>query len=185
MDAQSAYVISVLAPDRPGIIADVSSAIYELGGNLEATSQTIIQHWFTMLVRVTFPDEIMESEIASRIEAAGCEVIVCPEDISTRPAEVAGEPYVLTVVGQDKPGIVRALSCCCADRGVNITPVWNEVRDNRFVTIFHVTVPRDVDPSDFRHRLDQTAESIDVSVTFQHQDIFTATNSLQVHTGRS
>ena len=185
MDAQSAYVISVLAPDRPGIIADVSSAIYELGGNLEATSQTIIQQWFTMLVRVTFPDEILESEIASRIEAAGCEVIVCPEDAAASSAEASGEPYVLTVIGKDKPGIVRALSCCCAERGVNITDVWNEVRDERFVTIFHVTVPRDVDPSDFRHRLDLTAESIGVSVTFQHQDIFTATNSLQVHTGRS
>lgn len=182
MNVQSAYVISVLAPDRPGIIADVSSAIYELGGNLEAMSQTIIHQWFTMLVRVTFQEEVLEHDIAHRIEAAGCEVIVCPEDGDSTVEKVSGEPYVITVIGQDKPGIIRALSCCCADRGVNIVDVWNEVRDSRFITIFHVTVPRDVDTGDFRYRLEQAAASIEVAVTFQHQDIFTATNSLQVHT---
>lgn len=183
---QSAFVISVLAPDRPGIIADVSGAIYELGGNLEAMSQTTIQGWFTMLTRVTFPEGVDQESVTERIEAsAGCEVMVCPDSNGAKAVQVSGEPYVLTVIGDDKPGIVRRLSCCCAERGVNIDDVWNEVREGRFVTIFHVTVPRDVDAKDFRHDLELAGTAIGVSITLQHADIFTATNSLGVRTRRA
>jgi predicted amino acid-binding ACT domain protein len=87
-------------------------------------------------------------------------------------------------VGDDKPGIVRRFARCCADRGVNIDDVWNEVRDGRFITIFHVTLPRDLDAKDFRYGLETTAGELGIALTLQHQDIFTATNSLEVHTGR-
>ena len=179
------YMISVLAPDRSGIIADVSRAIYELGGNLEAASQTIMQGWFTMLVRVTFPSEVTGESVQEALHKAGdFDVIVRPFHERERPKPVAGEPYVMSAVGEDKPGIVHGLSRCCARRGVNIEDVWNEVRDGRFIIIFHLAVPRDVDPKDFRYDLERVAGELGVALTLQHQDIFTATNSLQVHTRR-
>ena len=66
--------------------------------------------------------------------------------------------------------------------GINIDDVWNEVRDDQFIIIFRLTVPKDVDRREVRYELDQMAQELDVSVTLQHQDIFTATNSLAVHT---
>lgn len=179
------YIVSALCPDRPGIIADISDALFGLGGNLEAISQTIMQGWFTMLLQCAFPPDVTREKIAGTLDGlSGIAFTVRPasERISAIPPE--GEPYVLTVVGDDQPGIVRLLSRCCARRGVNIGDVWNEVRDGRFITIFHVSVPRGVDPGEFRNELAGASSEIGVETTLQHQNIFTATNSLQVFTRR-
>jgi len=179
------YVISVLTPDRRGIIADVTAAIYEIGGNVEAASQTIIQGWFTMLLRASFAAEVTRDRVQEALKTCGDFSVLVREVADGAKGEpLEGEPFVMSAIGDDKPGIVRRLSRCCSDKGVNIDDVWNEVRAGRFVIIFHLTVPRDVDPKDFRYDLEQAAADLGVSLTLQHQDIFTATNSLDVHTRR-
>ena len=179
------YVISVLAPDRRGIIADVSDAIYRLGGNLEATSQTIMQGWFTMLLSVRFPASVNRARLERALGRIGdVDVLVRKAAEEMPSAAFAGEPYVVVCVGEDKPGIVRGLSLCCADNGVNIEDVWNEVREGRFLTVLRVTLPENLESERFRKALKQVAGTLGVTFSLQHHDIFTATNSLEVHTQR-
>jgi len=181
-DRSMRYTISVLARDHVGIIADVSEALFNLGGNIEAMSQTTVQRWFTMILCAVFPETVSAAAIQSALETqAGCRVLVSPQDAAAGGSAVRGEPFVATVVGADKPGIVRGLAACFAQNGVNIEDVWNEVRDGRFIVIFHLTVPEDVDPDTLRRQLEQRAAGLDVSLRLQHQDIFAATNSLNVH----
>ena len=179
------FIVSALCPDRPGIISEISEALYRLGGNIEAISQTIMQGWFTMLLQCAFPDGVGRAGIEAALGALpGIGFMVRPAG-ECGPAEYPdGEPYVLTVIGADQPGIVRMLSRCCARRAVNIGDVWNEVRAGRFITIFHVSVPRGVDPGEFRGELERASAALGVETTLQHQNIFTATNSLQVFTRR-
>lgn len=179
------YVVNVVARDQVGIVASVSEALYELGGNLEALSQTVVWNWFTMIICGSFPEGVSAEQIRQAVEAAGdFSAMVLPfgEPETKRP--VLGEPFVVTAAGEDQPGIVRRLTRCFAEKGINIEDVWNEVRDGQFIVIFHVTVPPDVDPKDVRHEVEQVGKEVGVTITLQHQDIFTATNSLEVHTKR-
>jgi len=179
------YIISVLTPDRLGIIAEVASEVYELGGNCVAMSQTIAQGWFTMVLLADFPSAVTREEVRTCIgRVKDFEVIVCPHDQAGGgpTGAVVGEPFVVTIVGEDKPGIVKRIARSFAKRRINIDDVWNEVRDGQFIVIFHVTMPPDVDAKEVRHELNAVGESLGVSVMLQHQDIFTATNSLVVHT---
>ena len=179
------YVISVLARDRVGIIADVSAALYALDANLEALSQTVVWDWFTMIVCAAFPPEVTAEAIQEAVEAAGgFRAIVVPSEEREGAPPAEGEPFVVTAIGSDKPGIVKRLTQCFAACGVNIEDVWNEVRDEQFIVIFHVTVPRTVDPKELRHELAEAANELGMTTRLQHQDIFTATNSLSVHTKR-
>ena len=179
------YVISILSPDRLGIVADAAGIVRDLGGNVLAASQTIMQGWFTMLVTATFPAGTARECVEEALASLGdFHVFVSQADGGGREKAPNGEPFIMTAVGADRPGIVWRLSQCCADKRVNIDDVWNEVRDGRFIIIFHLTVPRDVDPKDFRYDLERAAQDLGVALTMQHQDIFTATNSLQVHAQR-
>ncbi|MBR2030511.1 MAG: ACT domain-containing protein [Clostridia bacterium] len=45
-------IISVIGEDRPGIIAKVSSKLFEMNVNIEDISQTIMQNYFTMIMMV-------------------------------------------------------------------------------------------------------------------------------------
>ena len=188
------FVISVLARDHVGIIADVSETLYDLGANIEALSQTVVGDWFTMIARGAFPATVDAGAIKQAIEETPeFRAIVMPvgqaadrEPTSgvTHAGLRKGAPFVVTAIGADKPGIVRRLARCFAGRGVNIDDVWNEVRDGQFIIIFHVTVPSSVDPKELRYELNQAAAELDVTMRLQHLDIFTATNSLSIHTGR-
>ena len=177
------YVISVLSQDRVGIIAKVSSAIFDLGGNILAISQTISKGWFTMVTHVEFPGKLTGNDIKDAIEKTGdLQVIVSQTKSDVIEDKSKGEPFVVTVVGDDKSGIVKKLASCFAEKKINIDDVWNEVCDGRFIVIFHVELPNDIDPGEVRFELEKIGEEIGVSVMLQHQDIFTATNSLSANT---
>ena len=88
----------------------------------------------------------------------------------------------MTVKGDDKPGIVRRLTRCFSEKGINIDDVWFEVHDGQFIVIFRVTMPPAVEPGDLRNELEAAARELNVSLVVRHQDIFVATNSLSVHT---
>jgi glycine cleavage system transcriptional repressor len=177
------YIITVLAHDRVGIVGDVSEVLYKLGANLEALSQTVVWDWFTMIVCGDFPPAVNAGQIQHAVEqVAGCSVIVAPFEEGHSKSKVSGEPFVVTIVGEDKPGIVFRLTRYCGEQGINLEDVWNEVRDGRFIVIFHVTLPSHLDAKAVRYDLEHLAGDIGVSLSFQHQDIFTAMNSLQVHT---
>lgn len=183
VERPSRYVINVVTSDRVGIIARVSDALYDLGGNLEALSQTVVWGWFTMIVCGAFPRDVTADRIRQAVEDAGdLRATVVPHGGVSGTAPVEGEPFVVTVVGDDRPGIVRGLTACFAQKGINIDDVWFEVRDGRFIVIFHVTMPAHIDPKDARYELERVADSMSVKVMLQHRDIFTATNSLSVHT---
>lgn len=176
------YVVTVLMPDRPGIIAAAAEALYALGGNIESMSQTSMSGWFTMLLRVATPLEVAADDIRRALEAARLEnIAVCPtcQPHADMPGtESAGDPFVVTATGADRSGIVSRLAACCADRDVNIEDVWNEVHEGRFIIIFTITLPRRLHHRDFRRELEAAANDLGVNVMLQHQDIFTATNSL-------
>jgi len=179
------FVISVLTRDRVGVIAAVSEALYALDGNLEALSQTVVWGWFTMIVCGCFPEDVTPERVKEAIEGAGdFSATVFPFGAEAPSACGEGEPFVVSAVGADKPGIVRRLTRSFAGNGINIDDVWNEVRGGQFVVIFHVTMPRDVDRKEVRYALEGVGRELGVSVMLQHQDIFTATNSLSVHTRR-
>ena len=79
------YIISVLAPDRPGIIASVAAVVFDLRGNIEAMCQTSMQGWFTMAWKASFPKVVgangyPEGELETR---GGLRVVVSPADEGT------------------------------------------------------------------------------------------------------
>ena len=45
-------IVSVVGKDKKGIIAKVSTALYEMNINIENISQTIMQDYFTMIMAV-------------------------------------------------------------------------------------------------------------------------------------
>ncbi|MEG2413564.1 MAG: ACT domain-containing protein [Clostridia bacterium] len=49
-------IVSVIGKDKKGIIAKVSTALYEMDINIEDISQTILQNYFTMIMAVETQD---------------------------------------------------------------------------------------------------------------------------------
>ena len=112
--------VTVLGHDRPGIIADVTAVLAELGLNLEDSTMTLLRGHFAMTLVCSGGRSAAEVESAlAPVTGAALDVAVreMPEehDLATR----AAASYLLTVHGADRPGIVSAVAGGVAPAGAN------------------------------------------------------------------
>ena len=99
------YMINVVTRDHVGIISTVSGALYELDGNLEAVSQTVVWGWFTMIICGALPENSSVGDIESAVESAGdFKATVFPSKGEEEPRATEGEPFIVTVKGRDSSG---------------------------------------------------------------------------------
>lgn len=71
-------IVSVIGKDKLGIIAQVSTILYELGINIEDISQTIMQDYFTMIMLVDLSRSKKElKDIGALLDSKGKEIGVC------------------------------------------------------------------------------------------------------------
>lgn len=68
-------VVSVMGIDRTGIIAKVSTCLYNHGVNILDINQTIMQNIFTMVMLVEFKDDSTEyNTVMTELDGIGKEI---------------------------------------------------------------------------------------------------------------
>ncbi len=68
-------IVTVIGEDKTGIIAKVSTALYENNINIQDISQTIMQNMFTMIMLVDFrSSEISIQGITDRLDTVAKEM---------------------------------------------------------------------------------------------------------------
>ena len=68
-------IVSVIGTDKRGIIAKVTTALWEMNVNVEDISQTIMQQYFTMIMLVDLTEANLKfGEISEKLTACGEEI---------------------------------------------------------------------------------------------------------------
>jgi ACT domain-containing protein len=82
---------------------------------------------------------------------------------------------VCTVVGYDKPGIIAAVSTAFAERSVNILDISQTIMQGFFTMITLVDLAgMSISLDELRQDLAGLGERIQVQITLQHEDVYTA-----------
>ncbi|MCE9613503.1 MAG: ACT domain-containing protein [Lentisphaerae bacterium] len=179
----SKIVASILVADRPGIMRDITTAITDLGGNIDGISQTVVEGYFSVILTAAFPQPLeppaVQAAIACRFGSQEASIVVRPfVPVPREPRLAGGQRYLLVVSGRDQPGILKRTTTCLAARGINIED-WSFQFDGTQVTyIGQLTVPRNVPIGDVQRELHRTLGQIDLRCTLQHENIFRATNEV-------
>jgi len=179
------YVLNVVAHDRPGIVAAVTGAIVELGGNVEACSQTVVAGYFTLIMIVSLPEPVEPGELAGRVRGDGRrqDFDVIARDFRPAPARDeprAGGHFVMTAFGKDAPGVLNTFSRYLAAKDINIVDFYSDIRGEELVLISQLEVPVHWDIPMLQADLEQIAGRIGFTVRLQHENIFVATNQLRL-----
>ena len=178
------YIITLMAANRVGILAAVTTSLAELGGDIQEVSQTVMQRFFTIIMAAEFPENSDPSVIVDHIRGVcrpfGVEVSLKDPDaelLQDPPAEGI-ERYYLTAEGQDKPGMVRQISARLAQEGIDITDVFARRADEgqTFVMVMELAVPPGRRRAGAAARAGTTGSAVGLSAALQHEDIFSATN---------
>ena len=114
-------VMSALGKDRPGIVDQLTKAIFELDCNIADSRMTVLGGAFAVLILVEGPWNKLarlEDQIEDLQQLLGLTIIT--KRTEERRSEGNLLPYAVDVVALDHPGIVHNLASFFSQRGINI-----------------------------------------------------------------
>lgn len=163
-------VLTVIGPDRPGLVSAVSGPVEARGGSWQQSQMARLAGEFAGIVLVTVPEDAvadLERDLAG-LAADGLRVDVRRTDT---PAPPAAEHVELHLLGTDRPGIVAEISRTIAGHGVGIESLGTDLREAPMAggVLFEVTaslaVPAGSDLDALRGALEQLAGELMVDLT--------------------
>jgi len=102
-------------------------------------------------------------------------VVTALGELATLPQQEASMRAVCTVVGKDKPGIIAAVSTAFAERSVNILDISQTIMQGFFTMITLVDLAgMSISLEQLRSDLDELGTDIEVEISLQHEDVYTA-----------
>jgi len=123
---RDALVLTVIGPDRTGLVEALAERISATGGNWENSRMSHLAGQFAGILLVTI-DRARTDELLAGLRAldgAGLHVTAFPAPGAAAPE---GLPVFLELTGDDRVGIVRDVARILAERGVNVEELESDV----------------------------------------------------------
>lgn len=115
---QARLVLTVIGPDRPGLVDQLSAVIAAAHGSWQKSRLARLAGQFAGIVEVVAPADRAADLTAALGAVDGLSITItraAAEDAKPAPRAVR-----LAFVGQDRPGLVQAISHVLARSGVNV-----------------------------------------------------------------
>jgi glycine cleavage system regulatory protein len=163
-------VLTLIGPDRPGLVEAVAEIVASHGGNWLESRMARLAGKFAGILRVELPKEKAEAALAALagLEARGLKIV--GESSGDEGPTGAGRTLDLELVGLDRPGIVREISQLLATSGANVeelatdrssAPMSGEML---FTAKARVRLPSTSDLSALRAALERLASDLTVEI---------------------
>ena len=162
--------ITVLGHDRPGIIADVTAALALRDANVEDSSMTLLRGHFAWTLVVgaqASTDEVAQDLAFLASDDLVVSVLPVTEEVEL---PTAARPFVISVHGADRVGIVAAITGAVASYGGNITDLQTRLGGGLYVVIAEVDFPADADADALTAALQAVGQAVGVDVGVQPAD---------------
>ena len=172
------WIVTALGKDRPGIVAGVTQVLYRLGCNLEDSAMTRLEDEFAIMLIFSSPSKATEGALRKAFEplerrlrlAVHLKPLTKQE---TTPPGRTGQPYVISVYGADRPGIVFRVSDQLARAGINITDVHTHRspsaekrgKASLYLLLLEVELPSRLPVASLERRLQPLAKQLGVEVS--------------------
>jgi glycine cleavage system regulatory protein/folate-dependent phosphoribosylglycinamide formyltransferase PurN len=125
--ATTSLVVSVVGPDRHGLVKLLADRAHRYGANWAASRLTRLAGEFAGTVHFEVPREHADALAAAlrQLESSGLQVLIARSDGATVPDTLRG--YELELVGEDRVGIISNLTRMLAERGISIENIHTEI----------------------------------------------------------
>jgi len=170
-------LVSASGEDRPGIVATVTRVLYQMGGNLEDSAMTRLGGAFAVLViaRIEADRVAALEEAFASVDGLSIQVKTLSEAESRPPSASGGSPYIISLYGADKPGIVYRVAALLEQLQVNITDVVthcssSDGRSPLYLLVFEVDLPAAADAAGFKESMASLARELQVEITVNRME---------------
>ena len=168
------FALTIIGRDRPGIVSQVTEALYSLGCNIADSSCSILGGQFAMILIIAHPefsDKESFGDAFTTLEDSGLSVFLRTLKPGVeKHSKIDGELCMISVYGSDKPGIVYRVTKELGERNVNITDLNTKLvgTDERpvYVMMLEAILPEGMEPEEIETIMDdiKAEMNIDISV---------------------
>jgi glycine cleavage system transcriptional repressor len=170
---RSYYAVSVVGPDRPGIVAGISESLYRLGCNIADSSCAMLAGEFAMILIISHPKPFTKTQLAEELKPA-CDRLGMTLSIrhlqsgEEQRREPLGEICQITVYGADQPGIVYRVTSTLAERRINIMDLQTKLVGSAeapvYVMLLEASLPDTVAPEEVEGLLNSLKDELKVEI---------------------
>ncbi len=168
---QVPVVMTIIGPDRTGLVESVAQAVAAHGGNWLESRMCHLGGEFAGILRVEISEnkKVALLEALQKLQQNGLQIVVRAD----RPVSVSasGRQTNLELVGADRPGIVREITSALAKAGVNVEEFSSEIvsapmsGEPLFKAAARLQLPAGCDVAALKNRLEKIAADLLVDVS--------------------
>jgi glycine cleavage system regulatory protein len=163
------HVLTLIGPDRSGIISTLAEGVRELGGNWRASRLARLAGQFAGVVEFDLPEaRAADLEgLLGQLRVSGLAVNVHRGESAV---PTGGSLWHIDLLGNDRPGIVREVSRAVATAGGNIEDWESRVNSSPMsgTPLFElqgaVRLPDNADPAQLRRALEALGADLSVDI---------------------
>ncbi len=124
---QIPVVMTIIGPDRTGLVESVARAVADHGGNWLESRMCRLGGEFASILRIEIPAERRSPLLTTLqdMQEQGLQIVVRGDPSASTP--VAGRQTKLEIIGSDRPGIVREITSALARANVNVEEFSSEL----------------------------------------------------------
>ncbi|MAT92878.1 MAG: hypothetical protein CME59_09795 [Halioglobus sp.] len=169
----TSFIITFIGDDRPGLVEQLSAAIEQCGGNWHESRLAQLEGKFAGLVHVSLPQtgcRALEDAVA-RLSAEGLSVTMTPTGEAAAPG--GARSVCLSVIGPDRPGIVREVSRALAQRQINVVEMDSAVSsapmsaEMIFSARIEAQIPDSADLAELQENLEEIANNMTLEIDLE------------------
>jgi len=167
----TSLVVTLVGPDRPGLVSAVSDKAAEFGANWADSLMANLAGQFAGIVhlQVAAKDADNLLEALRKLQSPGMMISVAKGTIGAAAAPT--RKLKLDLVGQDRPGIIRSISNQLAQRGISIEKLKTEITsgamsgEQMFQMNAVLVAPAAMDEDELRGGLEGLANELMVDIS--------------------
>lgn len=165
--------VTAIGEDRPGIVAAVTGVFLERGCNLADCSMSLLRRQFAMILLVEAPDDLtvenLEDALREPCERFG--LVTSVREVAHADSATPARPYVVSLYGKDRPGIVHRVASVLASHGANVTDLVSRLAgDDVYTVIVDLDLPEAADAEAVAAGLQDAARDLGIDLTFRASD---------------
>jgi methionyl-tRNA formyltransferase len=180
----TSLVVSILGPDRHGIVSSLSDRAHRFGANWAASRMTRLAGQFAGMVHFEVPRENADAlaNALRGLESSGLQVVIARSDSADVPASLRG--FELELIGEDRIGIVSTLTKILAERGISIENIHTEIVRSgvsgrqTFKIGAHLLVPAALSIDELRQELGTLASEMMVDIALGERQTADPSNGM-------
>ena len=171
---ETSFIITFIGDDRPGLVEELAAVIADHQGNWLESQLSQLAGKFAGLIRVSLPGDrgdLLENAL-KELSARGLSVRV--HTLSEAATSASNERGIrLTIMGPDRPGIVREISSALARQSINVIDMHSDVSsapmsaEQLFTAHVEAEIPATSDLEALSDTLEQIANDMSVDVNME------------------